>query len=152
MIPKGRDTVTDAALNINIAPAGDVVVLDMWGREQPDVMGTRAMKVEPRRWWLIGAGASLDAIKKTLGNNGALTPIGGGLMRATLTGPGWRSQLMISGAFDAEDVNFKPGDSAATIIHHTSIWIDVISAHEAHVYFAASNLMDIEHVWGLSGG
>ena len=149
MIPKGRDTVTDAALNINIAPAGDVVVLDMWGRDQPDVMGTRAMKVEPHRWWLIGAGASLGAIEKTLGKNGALTPIGGGLMRATLTGPGWRSQLMISGAFDAEDANFKPGDSAATIIHHTSIWIDVISDHEAQVYFAASNLMDIEHLWGL---
>ena len=147
MIWKGRATVTEPHVSISIAPAGDVAVLDMWGDGAPLLYGVRAMQVEPRRWWLVDTGDKIEAITKALGENGAITPIGCGLMRATLTCPGWRFQLMISGMFDAENSAFKPGDCAATIIGHVSVWIDVISAETAHVYFAASLRTAIEHVW-----
>ena len=149
MIRKGYAIVTDPHVLISIAPASDVVVLDMWGDGDPLLYGIRAMQVEPRRWWLVDAGSKIEAIAKALGDKGALTPIGGGLMRATLTGPGWRSQLMISGVFDAENPDFKPGDCTATIIAHTSVWIDVISAETAHVYFAASLRGDMEQLWSI---
>ena len=147
MIRKGRAIVTDPHVSISIAPAGDVVVLDMWGEGAPKLHGVHAMQVEPRRWWLVDAGDKIEVITEALGDKGAITPIGGDLMRATLTGPGWRSQLMISGVFDAESPGFKPGDCAATIIGHSSIWIDVISDETAHAYFAASLHTAIEHVW-----
>jgi sarcosine oxidase gamma subunit len=140
--------VTDAALSIALAPASDVVVLDCWDGV-PDLAGVRAMQVEPQRWWLIDAGLASAAIADTLGNRGALTPIGGGLMRATLKGFGWRAQLMIGGVFDAEDSGFAPGKCAATILQHTSVLIDVVAEDEAHVYFASSHKGDIAHLWGL---
>ena len=152
MIQKERATVTDPHVSISIAPAGDVVVLDMWREAAPLLHGVRAIQVEPRRWWLINAGSKIEAVTKALGENGAITPIGGGLMRATLTGPGWRSQLMISGVFDAENPAFKPGNCAATIIGHVSVWIDVISDETAHVYFAASLRTAIEHLWAQRAG
>ena len=141
--------MTEPSVSISIAPAGDVVVLDMWGEGTPTLDGVRAMQVEPRRWWLVDAGDKIEAITEALGDMGALTPIGGDLMRATLTGSGWRSQLMISGVFDAENPDFKPGDCAATIIGHVSVWIDVISDETAHVYFAASLRTAIDHLWAL---
>ena len=149
MIQRARATVTDPDVSISIVPAGDVVALDMWGDGDPLLHGVRAMQVEPRRWWLIDAGSKIEAITAALGENGAITPIGGGLMRATFTGPGWRSQLMISGVFDAENPGFKPGDCEATIIGHVSVWIDVISDETAHVYFAASLRTAIDQVWVL---
>ena len=149
MILKGRAIVIDSGVSISIAPAGDVVVLDMWGEGAPELHGVHAMQVEPRRWWLIEAGDKTQAITEALGHKGAITPIGGGLMRATLIGPGWRSQLMISGVFDAENPDFKPGDCAATLIGHVCVWIDVISNETAHVYFAASLRAAIEHLWAL---
>ena len=124
-------------------------MLEMWGEGAPLLDGVLAIQVEPRRWWLVDAGRKIDVITTALGENGAITPIGGGLMRATLTGPGWRSQLMISGVFDAENPGFKPGDCAATIIGHVSVWIDVISDETAHVYFAASLRTAIDHLWAL---
>ena len=149
MIRKGHATVIDPDVMISIAPAGDVVVLDIWGQGAPTLHGVRAMQVEPRRWWLVDPGSKIEAITNTLGDTGAITPIGGGLMRATLTGPGWRSQLMISGVFDAENPDFKPGDCAATIIGHVSVWIDVIGEETAHVYFAASQRGDMEQLWSI---
>ena len=141
--------MTDPRVSISIAPAGDVDVLDMWEDGDPLLDGVRAMQVEPHRWWLVDAGSKIEAITKALGDKGAITPIGGGLMRATLAGPGWRSQLMISGVFDAENPTFKPGDCAATIIGHASVWIDVISDETAHVYFAASLRGDMEQLWSI---
>ena len=149
MIRKGHAIVTDPHVSISIAPAADVVVLDMWGDGAPLLHGVRAIQVEPRRWWLVDAGDKIQAITEALGDKGAITPIGGGLIRATLTGPGWRSQLMISGVFDAENPAFKPGDCAATIIGHVSVWIDVISDETARVYFAASLRGDMEQLWSI---
>ena len=139
--------MTEPALAITIAPAGEIVVLELWSEALPRLAGVSAMQVEPRRWWLLAPGEQLASIAQTLGGYGALTPIGGGLMRATLRGPGWRAQLMIGGLFDAESGDFKTGDCAATLLHHTPVWINVVSADEAHVYFAASLTEDIRALW-----
>lgn len=152
MMRKAHATVIDPDVDISIAPASDVVVLDMWGEGLPDLLGVHALQVEPQRWWLIDAGEKLGPIAKALGNRGALVPIGGGLMRATLTGPGWRATLMISGVFDAESPNFKAGDCAATLIHQCSVWIDVVNEGKAQVYFPASRLRDMQHLWALAAG
>lgn len=141
--------MTEPDVTITFMPAGAIIVLDRWDDQQPDVRGVAALQVEPRRWWLIDPGEKLAAVEQMLGDKGALTAIGGGLMRAVLKGPGWRAQLMISGLFDAEDPSFKPGDCAATLIHHTQVWIHAISEREAHVYLSASLLGDIKHLWGL---
>lgn len=139
--------MTEPQVKISFAPAGAIIVLDRWDDQQPDLQNVTALQVEPRRWWLIDPGGQLAAIEQMLGDKGALTAIGGGLVRATLIGPQWRSQLMISGLFDAENLSFKPGDCAATLIHHTQVLINAISAREAHVYFAASIAADMRHLW-----
>ena len=141
--------MTESDVKITFLPAGAIIVLDRWDDQQPDVLGVAALQVEPRRWWLIDPGDQLAVIEQMLGDKGALTAIGGGLMRATLIGPGWRSQLMISGMFDAEAPSFKPGDCAATLINHTQVLIHAISEREAHVYLSASLLEDIKHLWGI---
>lgn len=141
--------MTEPGVAISIALAGDIVVLDMWTARAPDLSGLRALRVEPRRWWLIDAGERAAAVAEAVGGEGALTPIGGGLLRATLTGAGWRAQLMVGGLFDAESAAFRPGDCAATILHHASVWIEAISDDEAQVYFAASFEQDMRHLWGL---
>ena len=141
--------MTEPDVAITLMSAGAIIVLDRWDDLRPDLSGATALQVEPRRWWLIDPAENLAAIELMLGDKGALTAIGGGLIRAVLKGPGWRAQLMISGLFDAEDPSFKPGDCAATLIHHTQVWIHAISEREAHVYLSASLQEDIKHLWGI---
>lgn len=141
--------MTDPGANITIAPAGEVIVLDLWAGALPELGDVAVMQVEPRRWWLLDPGSALAEIETALGDRGALTAIGGGLLRAALAGPGWRAQLMISGLFDAEDPAFGPGHCAATQLHHALVWIDVLSQDAAHVYFPASLHDDLLHLWGL---
>lgn len=135
----------EAPVTMAIAPAGDIVALDLWAGTLPD-LGIRTLQVEPRRWWLFGAaGRDID-----IGDNGALAPIGGGLIRATFTGPGWRALLMISAVFDAENPNFAPGQVAATVIHHVPVWIAPIAADICEVFFAASYATDLVALWTRS--
>ena len=131
---------------LSVAPAGDVIALDMWEGE-PNLDGLRALKVEPRRWWLIGAAAQADALAASLGDTGALAPIGGGLVCATLTGPGWRELLTISGIFDVEDPGFGPGDVAGTVIHHVAVRIAPTSDTSCEVYFASSYATGLVDLW-----
>lgn len=128
------------------APAGDVIALDVWEGE-PNLDGLRALKVEPRRWWLIGAAAQADAFAASLGDAGALAPIGGGLVRATLSGPGWRELLTISGIFNVEDPAFALGDFAATVIHHVAVRIAPTSDTGCEVYFASSYAPGLVELW-----
>ncbi len=135
------------ALALTVAPAGDVVAIDLWKDATPDFRETRAVRVEPRRWWLIDAGGDADALAAALREDGAATPIGGGLMRATMTGAGWRQLLMIGGVFDAEDASFGPGDCAATIIHQVPVWIAPVADDCAEVFFAASYASGLVAFW-----
>lgn len=141
--------MTEPGVTITIAPAADVIVLDLWSGTLPALGDVAVMQVEPQRWWLLDPGSALPKIAAALGESGALTPIGGGLMVAALAGPGWRAQLMIGGLFDAEDPAFGPGRCAATQLHHAPVWIDVLSENAANVYFPASLLDDMRNLWAL---
>lgn len=130
----------DAA--VAFEPAGDVVALDLWAGELP-ATDLRTLRVEPRRWWLIGAGDRVP----DLGNDGAATPIGAGLVRATLTGSGWRGLLMLAGCFDAENRDFGPSQLAATIIHHVPVWIAPTADDTCEVYLPASYANALARLW-----
>lgn len=145
MIRKAPATVIDGPVSLAVAPAGDIIALDLWAGTLPD-LGVRTLHVEPRRWWLFDA-AGRDDIAAEIAGNGAMAPIGGGLMRAVLTGPGWRGLLMISAVFDAENPGFRPGQVAATVIHHVPVWIAPIAADACEVYFAASHGEDLVALW-----
>ncbi len=144
-----------AEVALHVAPAGDVVAVDLWTDVVPDFGTARAVRVEPRRWWLIDAGDTAATIAATMaatgagqiGDNGTTVAIGGGLVRATLTGPGWRQLLMLAAVFDAEDPGFGPGDCAATVIHHVPVWIVPLAADCAEVFFAASYARGLVDLW-----
>ncbi len=104
----------------------------------------RLMRFEPTVWQVEGDASALPAI---LGEDGALTAIGGGIVRVRLSGPGWRSLLMESGVFDAETPDFAPGCSAATIIDQVNVRLHVESAHACIVYVPLSYAEDMVHFW-----
>ena len=141
----------DPPVAFTMAPAGDVIALDLWDATPPEMAtGVRMLQVEPKRWWLIDASAQSDALSDRIGDHGALTPIGGGLMRATLTGPGWRALLTISGCFDVEDPVFAPGKVAATILHHVPVWIAPTGTATCEVYLANSYAPTLVDLWSRS--
>ena len=104
----------------------------------------RLIRFEPTVWLVEGDASALPAI---LADDGALTAIGGGIVRVRLSGPGWRSLLMERGVFDAETPDFAPGCSAATIIDHVNVRLHVESADACIAYVPASYAADMIHFW-----
>jgi heterotetrameric sarcosine oxidase gamma subunit len=86
-----------------------------------------------------------------LGDDGALTAIGGGVVRVRLSGAGWRALLMEGGVFDAEDPSFAPGCSAATIIDHVNVRLHVVADDACIAYVPASYSADLLHFWNVAG-
>ncbi len=86
-------------------------------------LGMTLIRFEPTVWLVEGDIAALGPV---LGEDGALTAIGGGIVRVRIAGAGWRTLLMEGGFFDAESPNFATGCSAATIIDHIAIrlWVE----------------------------
>jgi sarcosine oxidase gamma subunit len=145
--------VIDEAVLITVQPAGDVVLLDLWSGDVEAHCGDiPRLQVEPRRWWLLGAGDRVNALGARIADHGALAPIGGGLVRATLTGAGWRSLLMVAGLFDAEDHAFTTGSLASTMIHHIAVRIVVTGGRSCDVYFAASYAPALIEHWSRAAG
>ena len=143
----------DEAVHIAVAPAGDVVLLDLWSGDVDSLCGDiPRLRVEPRRWWLLGAGDRLEALEARIADHGALAPIGGGLVRATITGPGWRSLLMIAGLFDAEHPGFTTGSTVSTMIHHIAVRIAVTAPEACDVYFTASFAPALIEHWSQAAG
>lgn len=140
--------MTDAPVTLTMAPAGDVIVLDLWAGTLPPLEpAIPALPVEPQRWWLVDAAPHADALAATIADGGALTPIGGGLVRATLSGPGWRDLLTLSGCFDSGHPDFTTGKVAATVIHHVPVWIAVTGEAACEVYMAASYAPTLRDLW-----
>ncbi|HEX8447249.1 MAG TPA: sarcosine oxidase subunit gamma [Sphingomonas sp.] len=128
---------------IRFAPAHDAVAVDLWDGDLPMLPDMRAIQVEPRRWWVFGAPDIADAI----GDRGAASPFGGGLMRATITGPGWRTLLSISALFDVEHPGFGVGQVASTVIHHVPVRIVVVGPDVCDLYCPASLAGTLESLW-----
>jgi heterotetrameric sarcosine oxidase gamma subunit len=82
-----------------------------------------------------------------LADDGALTAIGGSIVRVQLSGKGWRTLLMEGGVFDAENPNFASGCSAATIIDHVNVRLHVVDDDTCHAYVPLSYSEAIIHFW-----
>ena len=104
----------------------------------------RLIRFEPTVWLVEGDASGFGDI---LGDDGALTAIGGGIVRVRLSGPGWRTLLMDGGMFDAESPAFAPGCSAATIIDHVAVRLHVVSAGACDAYVPASFSAGLIHFW-----
>ena len=109
----------------------------------------RLIRYEPTVWLVEGDASALPPI---LGDDGALTAIGGGIKRVRLSGPGWRALLMEVGVFDAESPDFAPECSAATIIDHVNVRLHVVSHDSCDAYVPASFSAGLIHFWQVAAG
>lgn len=126
---------------VTFAPARDVIAVDLWDDGAVALPG-RAIQVEPRRWWLIDGGDL-----ETISEQGVAAPIGGGLVCATITGPGWRDLLSVSSLFDSHDRQFAERAVRRTVIHHVAVTIHVTAAEACDVYCAASYAQTLKDLW-----
>lgn len=102
------------------------------------------IRFEPTVWLVEGDPAPLAPI---LGEDGALTAIGGGIARVRIAGPGWRTLLMEGGLFDAESPTFAAGCAAATVIDHVAVRFRVESEDACLAYVPASYVAGLVHFW-----
>ena len=107
----------------------------------------RLIRFEPTVWLVEGDASALLAV---LGEDGALTAIGGGIVRVRLSGPGWRSLLMEGGVFDAETPGFAPGCSTATIIDHVNVRLHVETDDACIAYVPSSYAADMIEFWNTA--
>jgi heterotetrameric sarcosine oxidase gamma subunit len=107
----------------------------------------RLIRFEPTVWLVEGDPAGLADI---LDGDGALTAIGGGIVRVRLSGPNWRSLLMEGAVFDAESPTFAAGSSAATMVDHVNLRLYVESEDACIAYVPLSYAADMLHFWETS--
>lgn len=104
----------------------------------------RLIRYEPTVWLVEGDASALSGI---LADNGALTAIGGGIVRVRLLGKGWRTLLMEGGVFDAESPNFTTGCGAATIIDRVNVRLHVVNETTCDAYVPLSYSEALIHFW-----
>ena len=107
----------------------------------------RLIRYEPTVWMVGGDASALSSI---LANDGALTAIGGGIVRIRLSGKGWRTLLMEGGVFDAESPGFAAGCSAATIIDHVAVRLHVVNDGTCDAYVPLSFSAGLIHFWEVA--
>lgn len=95
--------------------------------------------------WLVEGDVS--KLSDILADDGALTQIGGGVVRVQLSGKRWRTLLMESGVFDAENPAFAQGCSAATVIDHVNVRLHVLSENSCLAYVPLSYSQGLVHFW-----
>lgn len=104
----------------------------------------RLIRYEPTVWLVEGDASALSDI---LADDGALTAIGGGIVRVRLSGNDWRTLLMEGGVFDAESPDFSAGCSAATIIDHVNVRLHVVDETTCDAYIPLSYSNALIHFW-----
>ncbi len=104
----------------------------------------RLIRYEPTVWLAEG---DVSALSGLLADDGALTAIGGGIVRVQLSGKGWCTLLMEGGVFDAENPNFASGCSVATIIDHVNVRLHVVDDDICHAYVPLSYSEAMIHFW-----
>ena len=104
----------------------------------------RLIRYEPTVWLVEGDASALSGI---LSHDGAVTAIGGGIVRIRLSGKGWRTLLMEGGVFDAESPTFAAGCSAATIIDHVNVRLHVVDENTCDAYVPLSFSQGLMHFW-----
>ncbi len=159
--------MTDTA--ITVLPAAPLYALELWsepakasarikkacGMELPSMgraagkAGLTLIRFEPTVWLVEGDPAKLA---EALGEDGALTAIGGGIVRVELSGLRWRRLLMEGGVFDAESSESAPGCSASTLIDHVNVRLYVVSEDACLAYVPASFAADLIAFWESAAG
>ena len=167
MMQLGPDTVID--VTITLLPAAPLHALEIWGNAPAVAKRFEAasgfplprlgssggndalllIRYEPTVWLVEGDASALPDI---LGDDGAITAVGGGVVRVRLSGSDWRALLMEGGMFDAESPEFAPGCSAATIIDHVAVRLYVVSDDACDVYVPASFSAGLVHFWEQAAG
>ena len=109
----------------------------------------RLIRFEPTVWLVEGDASPLASI---LSDDGAVTAIGGGIVRIRLSGNGWRTLLMEGGVFDAESPTFAAGSSAATIIDHVNVRLLVVDETTCDAYVPLSFSQGLLHFWEQAAG
>ena len=162
MIPPESVIVTE--LTISALPPAPLHAVEIWSNPgafserclavlgvAPPRMGQSAasdaltlMRYEPTVWLAEGDCGRLEDL---LRGDGAITAIGGGIVRVRIAGAGWRSLLMQGSFFDAESPAFAPGACAATVIDHVAVRLFVESAGSCLVYVPASYAAALIHFW-----
>jgi heterotetrameric sarcosine oxidase gamma subunit len=165
---------TAQMLTITPLPAAPLHALEIWS-EAPAVAkrfeaatgfalppmgrsaGTDALRLiryEPTVWLVEGDASALPDIlgPEILGDDGAITAIGGGIVRVRLSGKGWRTLLMEGGVFDAENPAFARACSAATIIDHIAVRLHVVNDDACDAYVPASFSAGLLHFWEAAAG
>lgn len=107
------------------------------------------LRTGPATWLVEG---DVAALRRALDNDGALTPVGGGLVRVRLSGPQWRSLLMEGSLFDAESAAFTVDCVATALIEHVTVTLRVESPDSCLAYVPASHAADLLHFWQISAG
>jgi heterotetrameric sarcosine oxidase gamma subunit len=163
MIQPGSAIVTE--LRIEALGRAPLTVLELWGSPAQAVKriakalghdlpaaGRAAgdmLRLSPTTWLVERDGA---ALKAALGDDGALTPVGGGYERVRLSGPQWRSLLMEGSLFDAESEAFATDHVATALIEHVTVTLRVESEDACLAYIPASHADDLLHFWRISAG
>ncbi len=164
-----RESVTVTDVTITILPAMPLHVFEIWSK--PAAVAKRfqvatgfavppigrsagndalnLIRYEPTVWLVEGDVSALPVI---LSEDGALTAIGGGIVRIRLSGAGWRTLLMEGGVFDAESPAFAVGCSAATIIDHIAVRLHVVSEDSCDAYVPLSFSTGLMHFWEVAAG
>ncbi len=104
----------------------------------------RLIRYEPTVWLVEGDASGLADI---LAEDGAITAIGGGIVRVRLSGKDWRTLLMEGGVFDAENPAFAVGHSAATIIEHVNVRLHVVREDACDAYVPLGFSKALLHFW-----
>jgi len=111
----------------------------------------RLIWIEPGAYLLRAPLADLaqavSELEALAGDDGAVIDISGGLARFRFSGRAWRELLTVGGVFDVEDPAFVPNRTAATVLHHAAIWIDVIAPEAADVYCLPSYAHELAEGW-----
>ena len=151
-------------LSISMLPAAPLHAFEIWGN--PAAVGKRfkaacgfalpalgrsdgtaalrLIRFEPTVWLVEGDASALSGI---LADDGALTAIGGGIVRVRLSGDGWRTLLMEGSVFDAESPSLAAGCSAATIIDHVNVRLHVVDDDICDAYVPLSYSEALIHFW-----
>ena len=145
---------------VTLLPQAPLAVLELWGDPKPAAKRLAKALGHPLpvagRWegavlrlspttWLIEDDTA--AVAKALGEDGALTEVGGGYARVRIAGAGWRALLMESALFDAENPAFTAGCTATTLIEHVTVTLKVESADACLALVPASHARDLIDLW-----
>jgi len=109
--------------------------------------GFRILWREPSVWLLTGADLSETGLQTIAADCGGVAEVTSGFARIVLQGEAWRSLLTVGAFLDVEHPDFGPGRTAATLIHHTPVLLDVQDPLTVVAYVPRSYGHEMLHFW-----